>query len=103
MAQICYADMPGPTVMVEDGKRFPFYHHLQVGSVNGSIQYLCWQLYGDFRPKETHSSPNCPNVLLQAGGREPQPKGPQFSSDREAVRMCEQIYVLMGTFMSTVA
>ena len=63
---------------VKDGKRFPFYHHSQVNSVNGSIHYPCWKLYGDFRPKETYSSPNCPDVLLQVGGQEPQPKGPQF-------------------------
>ena len=30
MMQISYADRPGPTVTLEKGKSFPFYHQLQV-------------------------------------------------------------------------
>ena len=78
MMQISYADSPGPTVTVEKEKRFPFYHHSQLCDDNGSTVYPYWQLYGEFKPEKTHSSPNCPDVLLQAGGQEPRPEGPQF-------------------------
>ena len=67
--QIRYADRPGPTVTVEEGKRFPFYHYLQVRNDNGSILYLQWQLWGGFQPKQmTNETQNCSNLLMQEDG-----------------------------------
>ena len=49
-----------------------------MSSDNGSPVYPYWQLYGEFKPEKTHSSPNCPDVLLQVGRQEPRPEGPKF-------------------------
>ena len=76
--QISYADMPGPLVTMENGKNFAFFHHSRVPNVNGHVQYPRWQLHGNFAATTPHVSPNCPDVLLQAGGQESWPEGPQF-------------------------
>ena len=75
MMQISYAGRPGPTVTLEKGKSFPFYHQLQVKNANGSPLYPKWQLHGKFKP---FNSPNCPDIWLQVGGQEPRLRGPQL-------------------------
>ena len=67
MVQIRYADTPGPTVMVEKGKRFPIYKQLQFGSKNGSIWYPCWQTRVDYQPSDHCVTAIRPNSLLQEG------------------------------------
>ena len=97
LMQISYADMPGPLVTMENGKSFPFFHHSKVPNVNGHMQYPCWQLHGNFEPKTTHVSPNCPDVLLQADRQESRPEGPQFDQVGHLVRG-DQMTPVMASF-----
>ena len=76
MMQISYNDRLGPTVTLEKGKSFPFYHQSQVKNANGCTLYPKWQLHGKFKP---FNSPNCPDVLLQEGGQEPRLREPQLA------------------------
>ena len=72
--QISYADSPGPTVTLEQGKRFPFLNHVQVGNENGKMLYPKWELIGDFSLPQPIAANDCQNVLLQAGDQ-----GPEYS------------------------
>ena len=76
--QISYADAPGPTVTLEEGKSFPFLHHLQVRNANGNTIYPVWQLWGGFQPPSTNNSPKCLEMMLQEGGQEPRLTGPHL-------------------------
>ena len=76
--QISYADTPGPTVTIEQGKRFPFRNQLQVQNDEGKLLYPKWQLCGSFQPPHTYNSSICPDVLLQEGGQEPRLREPQL-------------------------
>merc|ERR1711872_828127 len=70
-----YADNPGPTVTIEQGKRFPFLNHFEVGNENGKMLYPKWELFGDFVPPQPIAANDCQDVLLQAGDRVPQSSG----------------------------
>ena len=48
MMQVSYANMPGPTVTIEQGKNFPFYNQLQLEGEKSSIPYPRWQVFGEF-------------------------------------------------------
>merc|ERR1711951_305341 len=72
--QISYADSPGPTVTLEQGKRFPFLNHVQVGNEKGKMLYPKGELFGDFLPPQPIATNDCQNLLLQAGDQ-----GPDYS------------------------
>ena len=76
--QISYADSPGPTVTIEQGKRFPFFNHLQVGNDNGKMLYPKWKVFGDFLPPQPSNTIDCQNVLLQAGDHGPEQSGTEY-------------------------
>ena len=73
--QISYADTPGPTVTMEQGKKFPFRNHSQVRTDNGLRVYPVWQTFGDFQPPQLTNANDCPEILLQEGARVPQSSG----------------------------
>ena len=73
--QVSYADTRGPTVTMEQGKRFPFQNHVQVRNDHGSLVYPMWQTFGDFQPPQLINANDCPEILLQAGAQGPQSSG----------------------------
>ena len=86
MMQISNTDRPGPTVMVEKGKSFPFYNQLQLGGDNSNIQYPHWQLFGGFKPLNEFNTTNCPDSLLQEVGKGPHLEGPQMDQGDSQAR-----------------
>ena len=46
MVQVSYANNPGPPVMVENGKCWPYYSQIQCGGCDNIICYLKWELIG---------------------------------------------------------
>ena len=97
LMQISYADTPGPTVTLEEGKSFPFYHQLQVRNANGSILYPTWQLWGSFQPLSASDATNCPEILLQEGGQDPNDTGAKADQGDHLVRGDSAMTAVMTT------